>query len=103
MPSYEDLYFCTEICEEILACYFAFSLNKMITIEVTTRFTGINYNCNDFSFFSNRNITKNNYFINILLKTIPKVLDNTYTGSEWIQLQVISLVTHQRRFEATFQ
>ena len=41
--------------------------------------------------------------MNILLKTIPKVLDDTYAGREWIQLQVTSLVTHQRRFEATFQ
>ena len=35
--------------------------------EVTTRVTGINYNCNVFFFFINRNITINTYFIKMLL------------------------------------
>ena len=49
--------------------------------EVTTRVTGINYNCNVFfSFFINRNIIINTYFMKMLLKTILKMSYNTYTG-----------------------
>ena len=76
----------------------------MAKIEVTTRVTGINYTATFFSFFINRNITINTYFIKMLLKTI--LIIHT---QEWTQLlkevseQNVSLAMRQRRFGATFQ
>ena len=53
----------------------------MTKIEVTTRVTDINYNCNVLlSFFINKNVTINTYFVKKLLKTILGMPYNTYIG-----------------------
>ena len=54
----------------------------MTKIKVTTRVTGINYNHNFFSLFTNRNMTINTYVVKMLLKTILGMSYNTYTGED---------------------
>ena len=56
----------------------------MTKTEVTTRVTGINYNCNGFCFFMSRKMTINTYFEKILLKTVVKMSYNTYTGMDTV-------------------
>ena len=53
----------------------------MTAIEVTTRVTGINHNCNVIS-FSYQYITINTSFLKMLLKTILKMAYNIYTGAD---------------------
>ena len=72
----------------------------MAKIEVTTRVTDINYNCNEYQ-------TINTYFMKMLLKTILKMSYNTYTGVDKLLKEVseqnVALVMRQRRFGAIFQ